>query len=1012
MPAHRGRSREAASLVVLSLVAFAVAAYFGLFKTLLSWVGSPERWNADELVVVVAVLGVGLGPLALYRGRQRGAEASRRSAVEEELNESAQRYQSLYDFNGDAVFSMDEHGIFTLANAAAASLTGRSVEALRGTAFADLEVAEHQPRAQRIFLSALSGQTQEALFDIVHADGHRVTIGARAMPTMVDGQVVGVQVLARNITERDRLLQELSRLSSAVDGASEGIAIADETGRVVYSNLARIRMFGYDCAADLLGKPWQVFYTEAEAARITALAGPELNSVGHWQGTTTARRADGQGVAHVLSLTVIEGGQVLSILRGITEEELAQKALKESDEHFRLVTQATRETIWDTDLASGVTTWTGAIGPMFGIAAISFQFDETWWLARIHPEDRVRITTALDDLLSSSGNTWEAEYRFRRVDHEYTTVLDRAYIVRDARGEPSRVVGSMMNITDRRRREQDLRRARLEAEEANRAKSVFLANMSHEIRTPMNGVIGMVELLLGTSLDDEQRQIVNTVSQSGDRLLAIINDILDLSKIEAGKFALEVIDFDLRDLVTETSALFSASARRKGLSYTTEVDPGIAEAYSGDPGRINQVLTNLLSNAIKFTDHGAVSLTVGCTHAHAGTGAIVFTVTDSGIGVSEKQQQLLFRPFSQADESTTRRYGGTGLGLAITRQLVEMMGGRVQFHSQGGVGSEIQVEIPLAAPAGTTPARVAPRAGAASQPRMSTRQMPPRAGLRLLLAEDNEVNQQVATMMLQRLGYLVEVAANGAEALAALERGVYAAVLMDVQMPVLDGLEATRRFRDEERAHHGSGRSASARRTPVIAMTAGALKGDREKALAAGMDDHIAKPVRLEELDDVLRRWISVQSPGAFAPSVDQTPGVHSVHEVGPTDSEAAGERTAAGVGIDHERLSMLRRLMPGGEQGPLGTLVGSFIGDSRSTVDEMTRLANSGDTDGVSKAAHRLKGAASSIGAVGVAALSAELEAPGASSRPDDLTRLLCELDREVDRIAPTLRDLISDQP
>jgi len=449
----------------------------------------------------------------------------------------------------------------------------------------------------------------------------------------------------------------------------------------------------------------------------------------------------------------------------------------------------------------------------------------------------VRVTRFAD-----GGRTWAV------VAHQDITARKLA------EGELSRYTAEVERSRDRIQRQADqlatqtreLALARDQALAATRAKSEFLANMSHEIRTPMNGVIGMTSLLLETALSDEQREYAETIRFSADALLTVVNDVLDLSKIEAGKLAVDSLEFDPRRTLEEVVKLLSGQAESKGLALSCEIERSLPGRIVGDPGRVRQILLNLVGNALKFTEQGGVTIHAASEEGE-GEAVLRFAVTDTGIGIPEAGQRRLFEPFTQADASTTRRFGGTGLGLAISRRLAELMGGGIGVRSRPGEGSTFWFTIRA-----KTGVRARPAVARSEAETGARRRVEPGAA-HLLLVEDNPVNQRLALRMLEKLGYAATLARNGREALEAMGRRRFDAILMDCQMPELDGFQTTQAIRAEEAR---LAEAAPVRRHVIIAMTANALTGDRERCLAAGMDDYLAKPIRRDELAATLSRWL------------------------------------------------------------------------------------------------------------------------------------------------------------
>jgi len=476
------------------------------------------------------------------------------------------------------------------------------------------------------------------------------------------------------------------------------------------------------------------------------------------------------------------------------------------------------------------------------------------WHALVHQDDLPSVLRDLDAHLAGGRDRYVSEYRIQARDGDWRWLLARGRIVtRYVHGRPARVVGTCTDVTERRRAEETLRFAREQAEQAARSKSDFLAIMSHELRTPMNGVLGMTNLLSGTGLTGEQREYVEIIGRSGNALLRLIDDILDFSKIEAGRVVLEQMACDVGIIAREVVTLLSVQARMTGLHLDAHVVPGTPAAVITDPGRVRQVLFNLVGNAIKFTQAGAVDVTVGADAVEDGRVTLRVTVTDTGIGIAEDKQRLLFEKFTQADASTTRRFGGTGLGLAISKGLVESLGGTIGVTSTVGVGSQFWFTFGAPVAPAIKPHPLALTADVPDSPRMESSATP---GRRILVAEDNPVNQRVAVRMLEKLGYVADVAPDGREALRMAQDTRYAAILMDCHMPYIDGYEATRRIREALSVE---------RCPPILAMTAAGADGDRARCLHAGMSDYLSKPMQMPALREMLERWTT--APGSTEPT-------------------------------------------------------------------------------------------------------------------------------------------------
>jgi len=782
--------------------------------------------------------------------------------------------QTLLQTIPDPIWLKDQNGVYLSCNHAFERFIGAAEADIVGKTDYELvprELADFFRQNDQIAMAKKGPSVNEEELTFA-ADGYHGVFETTKTP-MHDAQekLVGVLGISHDITARKTLERELrdkgAQFRLAIESSPDGFWVTDLAGRIIEVNDAYCRISGFGRDELLTKQIDDIDITEPRGSHLKRLE--DLRKKGFDRFETVHRAQDGRlWPAEVLaSFDPSAGGRFFAFIRDITERKQVEAELSErqaqlealvaertaalsemmaqisaSEERYKFALEATRDGIWDWDLRSNKDYLNPAYSNMLGYAPgeLGENF-ESHFVALLPPEERQQIVDLTHEKLMTEGG-YEIEFRLRCKDGSYKWILSRGKVVeRDADGRPVRAVGTHIDLEARKALEIQLRQAKEAAESAAIAKSAFLANMSHEIRTPMNAIIGLSGLLQRKAKDPQELDRLNKIISAGQHLLAIINAILDLSKIEAGKFSLEQKPVRVEAIIDNIVSMLFEQAREKQLQLSTELHY-LPSGLLGDATRIQQALLNYANNAVKFTASGRVTIRVQLLEENKTSALLRFEVSDTGIGISPEAMSRLFTSFEQADKSTTRKFGGTGLGLAITRKLAELMGGEAGVESQLGVGSTFWFTVRLARDhqAVQNPGNSLPEGDAGEQLKRR------HAGTPVLIVEDNEINREVAAEILQEVDLAVDTAVDGVEAVALASRKHYQVILMDMQMPNLDGLDATREIRKLPQAATLS----------IIAMTANAFSEDRQRCFDAGMNDFISKPVEPETLYSLLLKWL------------------------------------------------------------------------------------------------------------------------------------------------------------
>jgi PAS domain S-box-containing protein len=922
-------------------------------------------------------------------------DMTQRQRAEEALHASSERYRLIVQTAAEGIWMTDAEDKTSFVNPTMAAMLGYQPEEMLGRPMRDFMDPDYHARIGHP--QRHPGQPEQA--DVRFHRKDLSTLWGLLSATQINadnGSYAGTLAMVTDIT--DRRLAELAlrhssqRLASVFNAVTNGLVVLDSAGHVLESNAAAARLLGH--SAGRAAPQWHGVhedgtpFTQTEHPVQQALSSGQsvrdvVMGVAHPDGRTSWLSVNAEPMRDEQGASLM----VVASLTDISYRKRIEDELRHNEHRLQEIINMLPIGLFIKDADSRMLLMNPASEQLFGYRCA--ELNEGDYSARHAPEDIAAFRAR--DVEAFAGRV--------QIDYEemvWNTVLGQQRNMRtfkrpvyDAQGKPAYLICMCLDITDSMRAKQALRElnehleervaqrtAQLDeqrkiAEEASQAKGQFLANMSHEIRTPMNGVIGMAYLALKTELDPRQRDYLEKIRFAGEHLLRIIDDILDFSKIEAGKLEIEQVDFAIEHVVQTLNTVVAPKAGSRGLTLQFDIDPGLPRVLRGDPLRLGQVLINYTNNAIKFSENGSIEIGVRKVVGDEQHCLLRFEVRDHGIGLSEAEQRKLFQSFQQADTSTTREYGGTGLGLAICKQLAQLMGGEVGVDSAPGQGSTFWFTARLGVSQRAVPEIISQVRDAAAELLASTRSATVMSALkdaRILLVEDNTFNQQIALEMLEEAGSSVCLANNGAEALDLLRQTVFDCVLMDVQMPLMDGLEATRRIRADP--------DLSAMR--VLAMTATATNEDRARCLEAGMDDFITKPIQPALMYRTIASWLPERT--AAAPP----PPPRKQHGFRPT---LAGNPAI----ID---LSVLAQLL-GYHPDKIRKFAFKFLQTTEAGFNEMEEALAADDVQKVRELGHRIKSSARTVGAIGMADTCLALENLSGATPAAELAEARAQLDR-----------------
>lgn len=907
----------------------------------------------------------------------------------------------------DGIHLFDFDGRITAANEKFCELTGRSEAELLDLRVEDLISPGDLIETPTNFEDLRGGKTRVSRRNFVRPDGELVAVEVSCKKF----DETTIQAIVRDVTERReierKLLSSESRFRNFVTNSLALFCTHDLTGAIETINPAAAKSLGY-AEEELVGKSLAEILTP-EAKRLLPAYLAQTKTDGEARGLMWILTKSGERRVWSYSNVLCREGEdreyILGSAQDITELKRSEEELRESQNRFFLFIDNSSTVIFMKNENGSYETANRSFEELFGARREDLKgktdFD-------IFPPEIAESLRANDRIVLETGETVKTVVFVPAADGTPHHWLSHKFLIEDGAGKKF-VGGIAVNITERKQIEEELRRARDAALESAQLKSAFLTNVSHEIRTPLNGVIGMTELLLDSPLDDAQCNYAEIIRQSSDALLIVINDILDIAKIESGKLRFETIDFDPRLTIESTVEMLRERAVRKNIEITSLIEAGVPQILRGDPGRLRQILTNLVGNAVKFTERGGVRVEVKIAAGSARRLALRFEVADTGIGIEKKNLKNLFQPFVQIDDSTTRQYGGTGLGLVISKQLIEMMGGEITVSSEPGKGSRFSFTaffdcLPESERADKIAVSRPSETVDANDDSLNNHLMPPRRRrdseaendygivqnqanpFRILVVEDNEVNRLLNLSQLKKIGIAADVAFDGVDALEKIAAADYRLVFMDCQMPRLDGYQAAREIRRLENLKKESPQKYAP--TTIIALTAHTLAGEREKCLAAGMDDFLTKPLKIADLTAMIRFWAAKSAAHATdSPkeiSVGAAPSRRLKKEKRFPSDFAPPTAAADNFNAD---------LSP--------EIIEIYFTETRRQIGEIELALKNRDAAAVRRVAHAARGNALAVGARQVARVAALIEADGLENDFEKLSFYIRRLNAECSLLA-----------